>query len=184
VSVVRRVETKISGLVLLEAAAHGDERGFLLESFREDAWREAGIEAGFVQDNHSRSSKGILRGLHFQTSPGQAKLVRCVRGAIWDVAVDLRRSSPTYRRWEGFELSDENHRQLFVPVGFAHGFCVLSEVADVAYKLSSYYDPQTEAGIRWDDPDVGIDWPVSEPSLSERDRDAPTLADVEEGLSF
>jgi dTDP-4-dehydrorhamnose 3,5-epimerase len=181
---VRRVETKISDLVLLKAAAHSDERGFLLESFREDAWREAGIETGFVQDNHSRSSKGILRGLHFQTSPGQAKLVRCVRGAIWDVAVDLRRSSPTYRRWEGFELSDENHRQLFVPVGFAHGFCVLSDVADVAYKLSSYYDPQTEAGIRWDDPDVGIDWPVSEPSLSERDRDAPTLADVEEDLSF
>jgi dTDP-4-dehydrorhamnose 3,5-epimerase len=160
---VARIQTEIPDLVLLEATAHGDERGFLVESYREDVWAEHGVIGPFVQDNHSRSAKGILRGLHFQTSPGQAKLVRCVRGAIWDVAVDLRRDSPTYRRWEGVELSDENHRQLFVPVGFAHGFCVLSDVADVAYKLSSIYDPATEAGIRWDDPDVGVEWPVSDP---------------------
>ena len=181
---VRRIETEIPDLVLLEATAHGDERGFLLESFREDLWAEHGVAGPFVQENHSRSAKGILRGLHFQTSPGQAKLVRCVRGAIWDVAVDLRRDSPTYKRWEGVELSDENHRQLFVPVGFGHGFCVLSDVADVAYKLTSSYDPETEAGVRWDDPDIGVDWPIDDPQLSERDRVAPMLADVENGLPW
>jgi dTDP-4-dehydrorhamnose 3,5-epimerase len=175
---VRRIETEIPDLVLLEATAHGDERGFLLESFREDLWAEHGVAGPFVQENHSRSAKGILRGLHFQTSPGQAKLVRCVRGAIWDVAVDMRRDSPTYKRWEGIELSDENHRQLFVPVGFGHGFCVLSDLADVAYKLTSVYDPETEAGIRWDDPDVGVEWPVKDPQLSERDETAPLLSEV------
>lgn len=179
-----RIETEIPDLVLLEPTAHGDERGFLLESFREDAWAEHGIEGPFVQENHSRSSAGILRGLHFQTEPGQGKLVRCVRGAIWDVAVDLRRDSPTYRRWEGVELNDESHRQLFVPVGFAHGFCVLSDVADVAYKLTSYYDPATEAGIKWDDPDVGVEWPIAEPRVSERDETAPELRQVEADLPF
>ena len=181
---VTRIQTEIPDLVLLEATAHGDERGFLVESFREDVWAEHGAIGPFVQDNHSRSAKGILRGLHFQTSPGQAKLVRCVRGAIWDVAVDLRRDSPTYRRWEGVELSDENHRQLFVPVGFAHGFCVLSDVADVAYKLTSIYDPDTEAGIRWDDSSVGVEWPVSDPQLSERDRVAPALTEIERDLPW
>ena len=179
-----RLPTEIEDLVLIEVAAYGDERGFLLESYRADRWRELGIGDEFVQENHSRSGRGILRGLHFQTHPGQAKLVRCVRGTIWDVAVDLRRGSPTYRRWQGFELSDRNHRQLLVPVGFGHGFCVLSELADVAYKLSSTYDPATEAGIRWDDPDVAVDWPISEPRLSERDRAAPTLAEVADELPF
>jgi len=179
-----KIETEIPDLVLLEAKAHGDERGFLLESFRANSWRELGVDCEFVQDNHSRSGRGILRGLHFQTSPGQAKLVRCVRGAIWDVVVDLRRDSPTYRRWEGVELSDSNHRQLFAPVGFAHGFCVLSEVADVAYKLSSYYDPETEAGIRWDDPEISVQWPVEDPQLSERDAQAPTLAEIASDLPF
>jgi dTDP-4-dehydrorhamnose 3,5-epimerase len=182
--VPRALETGIDGLVLIEATAHGDERGFLLESFREDSWRELGADADFVQHNHSRSSEGILRGVHFQTEPGQAKLVRCVRGAIWDVAVDLRRDSPTYRQWEGYELSDTNHRQLFVPAGFGHGFCVLSDLADVSYLLSSYYDPETEAGIAWDDPDVAIDWPLDEPQVSERDRTAPRLADVADELPF
>jgi dTDP-4-dehydrorhamnose 3,5-epimerase len=181
---VSRIQTEIPDLVLLEATAHGDDRGFLLESFREDAWAEHGVEGPFVQENHSRSSRGILRGLHFQTSPGQGKLVRCVRGAIWDVAVDLRRDSPTYRRWEGVELNDQNHRQLFVPVGFGHGFCVLSDVADVAYKLTSYYDPETEAGIRWDDSGIGVDWPVADPQLSERDKTAPLLGDIEAKLPF
>lgn len=178
----RRLDTQLDGVVLIEPEPHGDERGFLVESYREDVWRELGIAAaGFVQDNHSRSARGTLRGLHFQTRPGQAKLVRCVRGSVFDVAVDLRRDSATFGRWEGHELSDSNHRQLFVPVGFAHGFLVLSEEADVAYKLSSYYDPDTEAGIAWDDPEVGVEWPVPpgvEVQLSERDRAAPKLADV------
>ena len=180
----RRLPTEIADLALIEVDAHGDERGFLAETFRADAWRELGVDAAFVQDNQSRSRRGILRGLHFQVRPGQAKLVRCARGAIWDVAVDLRRESPTYRRWEGYELSDANQRQLFVPAGFAHGFCVLSDEADVAYKLSSYYDPQTEAGIRWDDPEIGVEWPCADPVLSERDRRAPTLADIAAELPF
>ena len=181
---VTRIETEIPDLVLLEATAHGDDRGFLLEAWREDDWHALGVGPSFVQENHSRSSKGILRGLHFQVAPGQGKLVRCSRGAIWDVAVDLRRDSPTYKRWEGVELSDSNHRQLFVPVGFAHGFCVLSEVADVAYKLTSYYDPATEAGIKWDDPEVGVQWPISEPQLSERDKSAPSLREIEGDLPW
>jgi len=174
----RRLETRLDGVALIEPEVHGDDRGFLVETFRDDAWRELGVGVDFVQDNHSRSSRDILRGLHFQTLPGQAKLVRCLRGRIWDVAVDLRSDSPTYRQWEGYELDDERHRQLFVPVGFAHGFCVLSEVADVAYKLSSPYDPATEAGIAWDDPDVGVEWPIADPVLSERDRSGPRLAEI------
>jgi dTDP-4-dehydrorhamnose 3,5-epimerase len=179
-----RIDTKLDGLVLIEAQAFGDERGFFLESFREDTWREFGVDVEFVQENHSRSGQGILRGLHFQTTPGQAKLIRCVRGAIWDVAVDLRRGSPTYGEWEGYELSDENNRQLFVPVGFAHGFCVLSEVADVAYKVSSYYDAETESGIAWNDPEVAVEWPVAEPKTSERDTSAPKLSDIADELPF
>jgi dTDP-4-dehydrorhamnose 3,5-epimerase len=180
----RSVDTKLDGLVLIEPDVHGDERGFLLETFSAAEWARLGAEADFVQDNHSRSREGILRGLHFQTSPGQAKLVRCGRGRIWDVAVDLRRGSPTYGRWEGHELDDVAHRQLFIPVGFAHGFCVLSEVADVSYKVSSYYDPETEAGIAWDDPDIGVEWPISEPQLSDRDRNGPRLAEVADSLPF
>jgi len=179
----RRIDTGgIEGPVLVEPDAHGDERGFLVETFRADVWRELGIVVEeFVQDNHSRSARGILRGLHFQTRPGQAKLVRCASGAIFDVAVDLRRGSETFGRWAGYELTDVNHLQLFVPVGFAHGFLVLSEQADVIYKLSSYYDPETESGIAWDDPEVGVEWPLpdgTEPQLSARDRGAPRLAEV------
>ena len=175
----------LPGLRLLEPAAHGDERGFLIESYRADSWAEAGVNVEFVQDNHSRSAPGILRGLHFQTDPGQAKLVRCARGEIFDVAVDLRRGSPSFGRWEGHTLSDRNHRQLFVPAGFAHGFCVTGEgPADVAYKLSSLYDPATEAGIAWDDPEVGVEWPVSDPQVSERDRGAPRLSEVADSLPF
>ncbi len=179
-----RLETEIDGLVLVEPEVHGDERGFLVETFRDDAWRELGVDVEFVQENHSRSTRNTLRGLHFQTSPGQAKLVRCLRGRIWDVAVDLRRDSPTYGRWDGHELDDERHRQFLVPVGFAHGFCVLSETADVAYKLSSYYDPDTESGIAWDDPGVAVEWPVSRPRLSERDRTAPHLAEIADELPW
>ena len=180
----RRLETQLDGVALIEPEVHGDERGFLVETFRDDAWRELGVGVDFVQDNHSRSSRNILRGLHFQTTPGQAKLVRCLRGRIWDVAVDLRSESPTYRQWEGHELDDDRHRQLYVPVGFAHGFCVLSDVADVAYKLSSPYDGATEAGIAWDDPDVGVEWPIADPILSERDRTGPRLAEIADGLPW
>src|SRR4029079_8060715 len=153
---MKTLETQLDGLVALEPDAHGDDRGFLVETLRSDEWAKAGVDLDFVQENHSRSVKNTLRGIHFQTSPGQAKLVSCTRGRIWDVAVDLRRGSATYRQWEGFELDDESHRQLLVPVGFGHGFCVLSDEADVVYKLSSYYDPETEAGIAWDDPEVNI----------------------------
>ncbi|MGI8460105.1 MAG: dTDP-4-dehydrorhamnose 3,5-epimerase [Solirubrobacterales bacterium] len=179
---MQQVETELDGLVLIEPEAHGDERGFLIETYRADSWRELGIVVeAFVQDNHSRSGRGTLRGLHFQTKPGQAKLVRCSRGAIFDVAVDLRRDSESFGRWEGHELSDRNHRQLFVPVGFAHGFLVLSEEADVAYKLTSYYDPVTESGIAWNDPEVGVEWPLpdgDEPQVSERDTTAPKLSEI------
>ena len=180
----RRLETEIAGLALIEPAVHGDERGFMVETFRAEVWRELGADADFVQENHSRSGPGILRGLHFQTRPGQAKLVRCARGRIWDVVVDLRRDSPTYRRWEGHELDDEAHRQLFVPIGFGHGFCVLGDAADVVYKLSNVYDPETESGIAWDDPDIGVEWPLSDPVLSERDRNAPRLAEVADDLPW
>jgi dTDP-4-dehydrorhamnose 3,5-epimerase len=182
--VAQRLETKLDGVVLIEPVVHGDERGFMLESYSRDAWRELGVEVDFVQHNHSRSSKGTLRGIHFQTEPGQAKLVRCPRGAILDVAVDLRRGSPTYGQWEAHVLDDVSHRQLFVPVGFGHGFAVLSDVADVAYQVSSYYDPATEAGIAWDDPEVAVDWQVSEPLLSERDKNAPKLAEIRDELPF
>ena len=176
--------TKLDGAVLLEPAVHGDERGFFVETYSRDAWAEAGVEAEFVQHNHSRSSKGTLRGLHFQTEPGQAKLLRCARGLILDVAVDLRRDSATYGEWESHLLDDEKHHQLFVPIGFAHGFAVLSETADVAYLVSSVFDPATEAGIAWDDPEVGVDWQVSEPLLSERDRKAPRLAEIADQLPW
>jgi dTDP-4-dehydrorhamnose 3,5-epimerase len=177
-------DSRLDGVVAVEPAVHGDDRGFLVETFSEKEWADAGITTPFVQHNHSRSVRNTLRGLHFQTTPGQAKLVRCVRGGIFDVAVDLRRGSPTFGEWEGHVLDDETHRQLFVPAGFGHGFCVLSELADVSYLLSSVYDPATEAGIAWDDPDVGVEWPVDEPLLSQRDIQAPRLADVRDELPF
>lgn len=176
--------TRLDGVVRLAPTAHGDERGFMLESFRREEWAAAGVDCEFVQHNHSRSRRGTLRAIHFQTDPGQAKLVRCARGAVFDVAVDLRRHSPTFGQWEGYELSDQNHHQLFIPVGFGHGFAVLSEEADFTYLVSSYYDPATEAGIRWDDPEIGVEWPLDEPLLSERDKAAPTLSEIAEALPF
>lgn len=169
---------------MIEPVVHGDERGFFLETYRLDALEAAGIDLGFVQDNHSRSGRGIVRGMHFQ--PGQAKLVRCGRGAILDVVVDIRVGSPTFGQWEGVELNDETHRQLLVPEGFAHGFCVLSEVADVAYKVTSYYDPAAESGFRCDDADVGIAWPLPADELiaSARDRAAPRLQEIAGSLPF
>lgn len=173
----------LDGPLLIEPVVHGDERGFFIEAYRADVLGEAGIDLEFVQDNHSRSRRGVVRGMHFQ--PGQAKLVRCVRGEILDVVVDIRVGSPTFGRWEAFELGDGNHRQVFVPDGFAHGLCVLSEVADVVYKVSSYYDPTTEGGFRYDDPEVGIEWPSGlELSVSDRDRAAPTLGKLAASLPF
>jgi len=178
-------ETKLAGLVAIEPDVFGDDRGFLLETFSSERWRGLGVDGEFVQENHSRSTRrGTLRGMHFQTEPGQGKLVRCARGAIFDVAVDLRRGSKTYGHWEGHVLDDETHRQLWVPIGFAHGFQVLSEVADVAYKLTSLYDPATEAEIAWDDPDVGIEWSLTDPHLSERDQEAPQLSEIADELPF
>jgi dTDP-4-dehydrorhamnose 3,5-epimerase len=177
----RRLPTGIEDLALVEPDVHGDERGFLVETFRKQELADLGIDADFVQDNHSRSRGPVLRGIHLQK--GQAKLVRCPRGRIWDVAVDLRPDSPTYRRWEGHELDGEAHRQLFVPAGFGHGFCLLTEEADVLYRLSSYYDPELEMGVAWNDPEIGIEWPIEEPMLSERDRNAPSLAEVADSLA-
>jgi dTDP-4-dehydrorhamnose 3,5-epimerase len=175
---VERLPTRLDGPILLQPRVHGDDRGFFVETFLRDEYRDAGIDVEFVQDNHSRSGRGTLRGLHFQRSPGQAKLIRAARGSIFDVVVDIRPGSPTVGQYEAFELDDINHRQLFVPIGFAHGFCVLSEEADVTYKVSSVYDAAEERGIAWDDPAIGIEWPVEAPILSERDRSNPTLADA------
>jgi dTDP-4-dehydrorhamnose 3,5-epimerase len=181
---MRVLPTRLGGPVLLAPTMRGDERGFFMETWRADAWAAAGVPGDFVQDNHSRSRRGTLRGIHFQTRPGQGKLVRCARGAVFDVVVDLRRGSPTFGEWEGFELDDAGGRQLWIPVGFGHGFCVLSDVADFVYKCTAYYDPATESGIRFDDPDVGIAWPDLELTYSERDRTAPLLAEVADSLPF
>ena len=176
---MERLPTRLDGLVLLAPTVHGDERGFFMETYREDAWGRHGIPSAFVQDNHSRSRRGTLRGIHFQTHPGQGKLVRVARGRVLDVAVDLRRGSPTFGEWESFELDDVRGRQLWIPVGFGHGFCVLSEEADFVYKCTNYYDAATESGISFADPDVGIEWPRAVELLySERDRDAPRLAEI------
>jgi dTDP-4-dehydrorhamnose 3,5-epimerase len=177
--------TRLDGLLTVEPAVHGDPRGFFVETFRADVLAEHGVEHDWVQDNHSRSGRGVVRGMHFQTDPGQAKLVRCARGTVVDVAVDLRSGSPTYGEWEAFELSDENMRQLYIPIGFAHGFAVTSEVADVIYKCSWYYVAETEKGIRYDDPDVGIDWPPGLKLMaSDRDLAAPLLSEVGGDLPF
>jgi dTDP-4-dehydrorhamnose 3,5-epimerase len=182
---MQRLETRLDGLVLLAPAVHGDERGFFVETFRADVAREHGIPTDFVQDNHSRSRRGTLRGIHFQTSPGQGKLVRVASGRVLDVVVDLRRGSPTFGEWEGVELDDVGGYTLWIPVGFGHGFLVLSESADFVYKCTNYYDPVTEAGIRFDDPSVGIQWPSDiELLYSERDATAPTLEDVRDSLPF
>lgn len=174
--------TEIPEVILVEPDVHRDPRGFFLETFQERRYAEAGIRERFVQDNHSRSARGTLRGLHAQLEPAQGKLVRAVSGEVFDVAVDLRRGAPTFGRWAGRRLSGENFRQLWVPPGFAHGFCVLSETADVEYKCTAFYAPEGELAVAWDDPAIGIDWPVREPRLSERDRTAPRLGALKERL--
>lgn len=179
-------DTTLPGAKLVVPRVFPDDRGFFAETFRESALAEAGITDRWVQDNHSRSSRGVVRGLHFQIGDGCAKLVRCGRGRIWDVIVDLRRGSPSYGRWEGFELTDENMHVLYVPVGFAHGFCVLSDVADVLYKQTRYYSGDVERGIAYDDPQIAVQWPLAgdEIQVSERDATGPKLADVADELPF
>ena len=185
---MRVLPTRLPGLVAIEPTVHADERGFFCETYRREWDPEVGVPAAqdFVQDNHSRSARGVVRGMHFHIGEGVAKLVRCARGQIVDVAVDLRRGSPTFAQWEAVELDDERMRELYLPVGFAHGFCVLSEVADVLYKQSSYYDPAVERGIAWNDPDVAIAWPLPERELivSERDANAPLLSELAGDLPF
>ena len=164
--------------MLIEPTLHGDERGFFAETYRRNVFVELGLPEDWVQDNHSRSRRGVVRGMHFQR--GMAKLVRCARGSILDVLVDVREGSPAFGRWEAFELDDVNGRQLYVPEGFAHGFCVTSELADVIYKCSAYYEPELEGGFRFDDPEVGVEWPELELAVSERDRGAPLLRELAE----
>jgi dTDP-4-dehydrorhamnose 3,5-epimerase len=171
--------------VAIEPRVFPDSRGFFHETYRRDACADLGLDVEFVQDNHSRSTRGVVRGMHFQVGAGQAKLIRCARGSIVDVVVDIRRASPTFGEWEALELDDERLLQLFIPVGFAHGFCVTSEVADVVYKCSSYYDGDLERGIRYDDPDVGIAWPEGlDLHPSARDAEAPLLRDIAAELPF
>jgi dTDP-4-dehydrorhamnose 3,5-epimerase len=172
---VRSLSTRLAHVRLIEPVVHADARGFFLESYRQDFLVELGISDLFVQDNHSRSRRGIVRGMHFQ--PGMAKLIRCARGVVYDVVVDVRVQSPTFGQWEGFELTDTNHRQVYCPDGFAHGFCVLSDEADLVYKTSAYWNPDTESGFAYDDPEVSIAWPAGlQLTPSAKDAAAPPLS--------
>jgi len=183
---MRRLDTRLEGPLLLAPPVFGDERGFFCETYRRSTLMELGVQEEMVQDNHSRSRRGVVRGMHFSIGRGAAKLVRCGRGAIFDVLVDIRRGSPTFGEWEGYELTDENMHVLYAPVGFAHGFCVVSEAADVLYKQDAYYTPPTDRGFKYDDPDVAIAWPLPVDELvpSQRDLDAPLLKDVADELPF
>ncbi len=184
---MKTIQTRLEGPILIQPRVFPDERGFFCETYRQQWHEELGIpeDESFIQDNHSRSSRGVVRGMHFQVGQGVAKLVRCGRGSILDVLVDLRAGSPSYGEWEAYHLDDVEMRLLYVPVGFAHGFCVLSQTADVIYKQSAYYDPALEKGISWCDPEVAIDWP-SDLTLtaSERDAGAPRLAEIADQLPF
>mgnify|MGYP001186720303 FL=1 len=170
-------KTPIDGLLTIEPKIFADPRGMFYEVYSENRYEEHGIPC-FVQDNHSVSKKGVLRGLHYQVNPGQGKLVRVTRGEVFDVAVDIRKQSPTYGKWWGLSLSETNNFQLYIPIGFAHGFCVLSELAEVLYKCSDYYSPENERGILWNDPDLAIDWPVKDPILSEKDAVYPLFREL------
>ncbi len=181
---MRVIQTKLPGLLVIEPTVFVDQRGFFFESYHYKRYAQHGIDAQFVQDNHSRSVKNTLRGLHYQVNPGQAKLVRVVVGKVFDVAVDLRVGSPTYGQWYGQILSAENKLQMYIPIGFAHGFCVLSEVAEFEYKCSTYYSPPDERGIIWNDPDLQIEWPVQNPILSEKDRKLPRFRDIEQDFRY
>ena len=174
--------TELEGVVIIEPRVFRDDRGFFLETYQTDRYREGGIDATFVQDNHSRSVRGTLRGLHAQWQHPQGKLLRVIEGEIFDVAVDIRRGSPTFGRWVGVTLSAENFRQIYVPVGFAHGFCVTSEIAQVEYKCTDIYDPEHELRVLWNDPDIGIDWPIAEPLLSPKDSAGQLLHEIGDQL--
>jgi dTDP-4-dehydrorhamnose 3,5-epimerase len=180
---VRFLPTKLSGVIVVEPDVHRDGRGFFLETFHAGKYAPNGIPGPFVQDNHSRSTRGTLRGLHSQWRRPQGKLVRVLQGEIFDVAVDVRRGSPTFGKWVGETLTSENFRQLWVPPGFVHGFCVVSETAEVEYKCTDLYDPGGELSVIWNDPDVGIEWPIRDPILSAKDSAAPRLRDVLDRLS-
>ena len=179
---MRFVPTDLPGVIVVEPDVHHDGRGFFLETYHAAKYAAAGIPGPFVQDNLSRSVRATLRGLHLQVARPQAKLLRVIEGEIYDVAVDVRRGSPTFGRWVGVTLSADSHRQCYVPAGFAHGFSVISETAQVEYKCTDLYDPASEIGIAWDDPEIGIQWPVKEPILSDRDRAHPRLAAVRDRL--
>ena len=172
------IETALPGVLIIEPKVFGDTRGFFIETFQLERYREIGITQPFVQDNHSRSPHGVLRGLHYQKTRPQGKLVRVSRGAVYDVAVDVDPKSPTFGRYVGVELSDDNHRQIWIPPGYAHGFCVLSALADFEYKCTDLYFPEDEGGVIWNDPDVAIPWPISAPRLSDKDTRNPTLCDL------
>ncbi len=176
------IESDLPGCIIVEPDVHGDQRGFFLETWSARKYAEGGIDAPFVQDNHSRSSLGVLRGLHLQLEHTQGKLVRVIAGEVFDVAVDVRRGSPHFGRWFGLSLSAQNFRQFWVPPGFAHGFVVTSETAEFEYKCTDFYHPASEISIAWDDPAIGIDWPISEPSLSAKDQAALSLAECEDRL--
>ncbi len=177
------IETILPGVVIIEPKIFGDDRGFFLETYQKNRYRElAGIKLDFVQDNHSRSAKGVLRGLHFQKTKPQGKLVRVVTGEVFDVAVDINPESSTYGKYAAAILSEHNKHQFWVPPGYAHGFAVLSEYADFEYKCTDYYDPADEGCLVWDDSDVGIDWPLNSPLLSEKDKSAPTLKQLREQI--
>ena len=177
---MKAIETRLPGVLLLEPKVFGDTRGFFLESWNRQTYADLGLDLDFVQDNHSRSSKGVLRGLHYQLNDPQGKLVRVVSGAVFDVAVDLRKSSPHFGQWVGYELSADNQRMLWIPPGFGHGFQVLSETADFLYKTTAYYAPQWDRGVRWDDPAIGVQWQLDgAPTLSAKDQVLPLLKDAE-----
>ncbi|MEM7562474.1 MAG: dTDP-4-dehydrorhamnose 3,5-epimerase [Pseudomonadota bacterium] len=171
-------ETPLPGVLIVQPKVHGDHRGFFMETYNSAAFESAGLPDTFVQDNHSRSSKGVLRGLHYQYPQWQGKLVRVIAGEIFDVAVDIRKDSLTFGQWFGMHLNDKDHRQLYVPPGFAHGFCVTSDIADVVYKCTALYKSDDDAGIKWNDPEIGVKWPVADPEISEKDDKAPLLAEV------
>jgi len=168
-------QTELDGVLLIEPTVHHDSRGRFFESYAKEKYRAVGIQEDFVQDNQSLSNKNVLRGLHYRIAPEQSKLVRVVKGEVFDVVVDIRKSSPTFGKWQSFILSDTNHLQLYVPVGFAHGFCVLSDTMEFLYKVSEYYSGEKEKGLIWNDPDIGIDWPISDPILSDKDKSNPRL---------
>ena len=178
---MKMLETVLPGVLIIEPKVFGDARGFFLESYQAERYRQLGIAHTFVQDNHSRSARGVLRGLHFQRSRPQGKLVSVSRGSVYDVAVDINPASPTCGQFVAVELNDENHRQLWIPPGYAHGFCVLSDIADVQYKCTDYYIPEDEGGLLWNDPQVNIPWPIEQPLLSAKDQRNPTLAQLLDG---